>query len=329
MRSPYYTDQAANPAVDSTKKALEHALHEAGVSLDVPDEYTGVTGFYADNIRINKLAYAVVEQYDLPAVRTWYKYGQFLPYDVLKPKNLEIGRVTELDEYVFSGRRHDYTVGDLVDRLREFDLRDLFEMDTYEFLRKNYRGFAPDDVELAYLASTDVIEVLQEAAGASAETIRSEISEWREQIQEAALDIEYATENISYLPASAAEKLNWFVDTLADLLIAVECSGTVSSGAAEHLEKARNYYHELFWPITAMSISIEKIEGPDSERYRNRGKVIRNRVESDAEETEREWKRDLDESGLTPTVAERQSVVADGDAGMRMFDAALQPTDGD
>lgn len=328
MKSPYYIDQEANPAVTSTKKTLEHALYEAGVSLDVPDEHTGVTGFYADNIRINKLAYAVVEQYDLPAVRTWYKYGQYLPYDQLRPKNLDISQVTKLDEYVHSGRKRDYTVRDLVNRLQEFNLSSLFEMDTYEFLKKNYEGFAPEELKLAYLASTEVIRVLQEATKASAETIRSKVSAWREQIQEAALDIEYATENISYLPASAAERLNWFVDTLADLLIAIECSSGIPSGAIEQLDRARDYYHGTFWPITAMSISIEEVTGPDAEHYQTKGRGIRNQLESNAEAQKGKWESDLNESGLTPTVSERQSVVADGKAGIRMFDAALQSTNG-
>ncbi|MEZ3145745.1 hypothetical protein [Halobaculum sp. MBLA0143] len=329
MKSPYYIDREANAAVASTKKALEHALYKAGVSLDIPEEYTGVTGFYADNIRVNKLAYAVIDKYDLSAVRTWYKYGQYEPYEELRAGKLEVGPINNLGEYVHSRQKQDLQVGDLVNALLEFNLAELFQMDTYEFLRTNYRGFAPDGVEQVYLASTEIIRVLQEAAEAAEEEIRSRVLEWREQIQEAALDIEYATGAIDYLPAYAAERLNWFVDTLADLLISIECSGGPLTSATDHLERARDYYHQTFWPITAMSISIEEVEGPDAERYRNKGRGIRSQLKSDSETEKTNWETDLTDDRLTPTVSERQSVVMEDGMGSQMFDASVRLSDGD
>lgn len=328
MRKKYYAKGGENPEVVPVRKALEQALYKANIDLEIPDEYTGITGLYPDNIRVNKLAYALIDKYDMPVLRTWYKYGQYQPYEELRAKSLDIGPVNGTDEYIYSSKKTDITVGDLVDAILEFDLKQLFDMDIFEFLETNYKGYAPEKFKDIYLASTEVIRVFEDAVGCDRKALPERVSDWRYQFQSAALDMKCAIRNAGFLPEYAREKLIWFLNTVEDSFIAIECSSTPSDAATELIRDAREYYHDLFWPIAAMSISIDQLDGPDKKvnDMNSEGKKIRERLNSDADRIRTGWKKDISEKGLVPSPDQRRSVVAGSSMGSGIFDAAL-PTE--
>jgi|AntDeeMinimDraft_5_1070356.scaffolds.fasta_scaffold04505_2 hypothetical protein len=312
MRSPYYINQEGNPAVLSTKKAIEHALYEEGVSLTIPDEYTGITGFYEDNLKINKLAYAVIDQYNMPAVRTWYKYGQYEPYDILRPTAFDIGPVSGLGEYVYTNWQMDITVGDLVETLQEFDLSSIFEMDMFEFLKNNYENWASDEFKNIYLASTKIIQVLEEFKVASLDDINEKISDWRRNIKEASIDMRYLIQDLDCFSTTTVERIGEFLTLLEDALISVETgSESLTEDKYKTLFGARETYHEFVWPFAAMSISLQEIDGPENEidEYNSRGQDIRTELERRSKTHLKGWKRELEEENLLPTIDQRQSVV--------------------
>lgn len=326
MRSPYYIDQDANPAVLSTKKAIEHALHEEGISLTIPTEHTGVTGFYEDNLKVNKLAYALIDSFDMPAVRTWYKYGQYEPYDQLRPKSLDIGPVSKLDEYVHSGWRKDVTVGDLVDALRGYELKKIFnEMGLFEFLVENYQGWAPNSFKKIYLASTEIIQILESLNNASIEQVMANISDWRERIKEASMSLRYWIKNSETFPEAVFNRVEAFLSLFEDSLIAIETSQQLSENKYRVLSKARKAYHENVWQFAAMSISLEELAGPDDEvaDYRRRGRDISNELEENSETYLRGWKDELSECGLTPSIDDRRSLIHSDREMASLFDAGI------
>lgn len=315
MRSPYYINQEENPAVLSTKKALEHALHQEGVSLTIPEEHTGITGFYEDNLKINKLAYALIHQYNMPAVRTWYKYGQYAPYDALTPSALDIKPVSELGEYIYSSWQQDVRVRDLVESLQEFDLSSIFEMDIFEFLKENYTSWAPDDFEEIYLASTNVIQVLEEINTTPLGDIESRITDWREAVKEASMDMRYLIQKLGCFSAPTIDRISQFFSLLEDALISIETTNQATTeDEFTTLLGARETYHEFVWPFAAMSISIREIKGPDDETdyYESAGEDIQSELERTSKTHLKGWKQELKDENLLPTIDQRQSVVQAG-----------------
>jgi hypothetical protein len=326
MRSPYYINQESNPAVLSTQKAIEHALHEEDVSLTIPDEHTGVTGLYPDNLRVNKIAYAVINQYDMPAVRTWYKYGQYEPYEELTPEGLSIGLVDELGEYVFSSRRSDLTVKDLVDYLREFDLKGIFEMDLFEFLKTNYEGFASDVFKPIYLSSTEIIRVLEEIADAPLGRVEHRIAEWRATVEREALDLKYWIKELEHFPSIVSERLSSFLTMLENALISLEsATGEITEESYDALLSARETYHEYAWPFTAMHISLSEIEGPEDEvgGYKRRGESILRNLEKSSEIHLKGWKQELHENNLIPTLEQKRSLIQAGSEVTKLVDSGI------
>jgi len=331
MKSPYYINQESNPAVLSTKKAIQHALYEEGVSLSIPEEHTGITGFYADNLRVNKLAYAVIDQYDLPAVRTWYKYGQYEPYDELTPEALEIGPVAELGEYVFSKWKKDITVEDLVNSLREFDLKEIFEMDIFEFLKTNYRGFASDAFEPIYMSSTEIIRVLEEISSSPLGQIKEKIPDWRATVEREALDLKYWIREIEHFPTIVSERLSSFLTMLEDALIDLESrTGGVEESAYDALTSARETYHEFAWPFTAMHISLQEIEGPDDEigEYEDRGGDILQDLEKRSKTHMMGWEQELKQNDLIPTVEQHRSILQPDQTVTNLVDSGIGSREG-
>lgn len=330
MKSPYYINQKENPAVFSTKKALEHALHQEGVSLTIPEEHTGITGFYEDNLKINKLAYALIHEYNMPAVRTWYKYGQYAPYDALTPAAIDIGPVSELGEYVYTNWQQDVKVRDLVETLQEFDLRSIFEMDIFEFLKENYMNWAPDDFEEIYLASTNVIRVLEEINTTPLGNIEDRITDWRETVKEASMDIRYLIQKLDCFSATTIDRIDQFFSLLEDALISIDTnSQTTTENEFTTLLGARETYHEFVWPFAAMSISIREIKGPDDETdyYESTGEDIQSELERTSKTHLKGWKRELEDESLLPTIDQRQSVVQAGKNIGSLVDSGIQRTE--
>lgn len=326
MKSPYYINQESNPAVLSTQKAIQHALHEEGVSLTIPEEHTGITGFYPDNLRVNKLAYAVIDRYNMPAVHTWYKYGQYEPYDELTPEALDISPVEELGEYVFANRRQDLQVADLVEYLREFDLKGIFEMDLFDFLKTNYEGFASEVFEPIYLSSTEIIRVLEEISSSPLGQIEDKIPDWRATIEREALDLKYWIRELEHFPSIVSDRISAFLTMLEDGLIALESrTGGIEESAYDALSTARETYHEYAWPFTAMRISLCEIEGPEDEvgEYEERGKDILQDLEKRSKTHMKGWEQELKENDLTATIEQHRSIMQPGKNVTNLVDSGI------
>lgn len=318
------------PTEDSVrllKAAIEGALHEEGVELEIPSEYTGVTGFYDHNIKINKIAYRAIEEFDLPLLRTWYKYGQYEPYAELRPKSMDVSPQTNTEEYAYTSQKRTVTQEDIIDYLVGLDLEDIFQQNTFEFLVSNYEGLAPEEYKQTYISSTKIIEILDGISNDSLSELEDNISRYREDFKQASIDLRYEIENNSTFDSEVQTFVERFLMVFEDALVALEDDFPLDASIVENVREGRRIYHEYVWPLAALNISLKEARGPkeDVERLASKGEDQLEQGKKDASLQLRGWEDTLEDAGLTPSIAAHRRVYSGNPAPLNeLSEAAIR-----
>lgn len=312
-------------AIELLKPALETALYEAGVELNIPDEYTGVRGFYEDNLKINKLAYAAIEEYDLPLVRTWYKYGQYEPYEEIDPKSLNIGDNSD-NAYVPSSLKTDVTQGRIKDYLLDRDLSSMFDKELFDFLIENYKEWEPKPYTDTYIASTEIIRVLETLQESDDEGIILKASDLRNDFKQASIDLRYDLDSINTFDDELLEHAQTYLGDLEDALRVVDETSEVNESQMETIKEGRKVYHEYVWPWAALQISLDKAEGPTESRksFDAGGRKMLEEDRSTYGTYLTGWETQLQEQNLKIGFAKRQSEYTAPDAVRKLQRTALE-----
>lgn len=308
---PIQVREKDEQALSVLKPALETAVYEADVELEIPAHYTGVRGFYDHNLKLNKLAYAAIEEFDLPLIRTWYKYGQYEPYEELRPKQLEPHSHRYEDEaYVTSGQRKTVYLEDLIEFLLDLDLESIFEQEVFEFLISNYKGWDPAPYTDAYVASTRIIRVLEEIHFAEPEDLLASVGDLHSEFQDASIDLRYELKSIDEFDDEIHDHIAAFLRGLEDALRQIDETSSVEAEKKATLAKSRRVYHGYVWPWAALTISIDRAKGPANriEDFREGGRDMLQTDKDDYETHLKGWTTELGESGLTVDWGTNQSM---------------------
>jgi len=311
-------------AIQLLKPALESALYESKIDLDIPEEYTGVRGFYEDNLKINKLAYAAIEEYNLPLIRTWYKYGQYEPYDEIDPKALDIGDNSK-DAYIPSSLKTDVTQGRIKDYLLDRDLPSMFEKELFEFLIDNYEEWDPEPYTNTYIASTKIIRVLEDLQQPE-ENVILDAGDLRRVFKQASIDLRYDLESIETFDDELYEHAQNYLLDLEDALRVIDETSELNEEQMETISEARKVYHQYVWPWAALQISLDKAKGPTESRedFDSGGRAMLKEDKGTYETYLTGWETRLQEQNLRPGFAKRQKEYSPPDAVRKLQRAALE-----
>lgn len=308
---PIQVREKDKQALSVLKPAIETALYEAEVELEIPKQYTGVRGFYDHNLKLNKLAYAAIEEFDLPLIRTWYKYGQYEPYEELRPKQLEPHDHRFEDEaYVTSGQRTTIYLEDLIEFLLDLDLESIFEQELFEFLISNYEEWDPAPYTDAYVASTRIIRVLEQLHFPEPDDILASVGDLQSKFKDASIDLRYELKSIDQFDDEIHGHIAAFLRGLEDALRRIDETSSLEAEKKATLDKSRRVYHGYVWPWAALTISINRAKGPTNriEEFRESGRSMLQTDKNDYETHLKGWTRELRESGLTVDLGATQSM---------------------
>ncbi|MDL0121796.1 hypothetical protein [Halobacterium salinarum] len=314
-------------AIQLLKPAMETALYEADVELTIPSRYTGVRGFYEDNLKVNKLAYAAIEEFDLPLLRTWYKYGQYEPYEEIDPKALEVGDNSD-DAYVPSSLRTDVTQGDITEYLLERDLDEMFDKDLFDFLIENYREWDPEPYTDTYIASTEIIQVLEGIKQDNEKSLITNAGKRRKKLKQASIDLRYDLKSIETFDDELHEHAQTYLADLEDILRWVDETSEVSDEQLNTIKEARKAYHQYVWPWAAMQISLDKAKGPveSKQNFDESGMEILNEDKSSFNTYLTGWDTRLRDQNLKPRFSNRSSGYTAPESLKKLQQAALDDT---
>lgn len=299
MEIPIQITDKEDVSVDLLKRSLEDALYRSDVEPRIPTEYTGVRGFYPDNIKIRKLAYAAIEEFNLPVVRTWYKYGQYEPYDRLRPKSLTVGPSSD-EAYIPSKEKIPVTEEHLIKYFLDRGLQEIFSQDLFDFLTENYIEWEPDPYTDAYLSSTNLIKLLERIGNHSRREIVNDISETYDDFKDISLDLRYHINRIDTFDEGVESHFKGYLTSLDQTLIKIEENSELSKDQMESLEQSRIIYHEYILPWMGIQISLDKAEGPKKslEAFDKSGEEILRADKTIWRTQLKGWNTDLQEKGL-------------------------------
>lgn len=324
MEFPYGIGDDDNPAVKQLKVAIESALYEADVDLDIPGEYTGVRGFYDHNIKINKIAYLAIEEKNLSIVRTWYKYGQYEPYRELRPKSLTPRKYWEEKEYAFSGGKRAVTVEDIEEFLLSLDLESLFQQDLFDFLIQNYEDFAPRRYKKTYLASTRILRAVEPLWWSDEDALLENIHSHRERFKQASIDLRYEVEKRDEFSDGLGSHVKNSLVSFEDALIGLEDSKDPNHAQIRTVRNIRRLYHERVLPWIGMVISLNEMKGPEDEldEFEEEGTRRLSDMQSDFPMQMQGFETSLEDVGLADFVSSNQALLGPGPKALQDLEQA-------
>lgn len=309
------------------KPAIEEALYKTGVELEIPEDFTGVKGFYDHNLKVNKISYSVIEHFNLPLLRTWYRYGQWEPYEELRPKSMTVGENAER-AYIPSGQHLAVTQDDIVDYLLEEDIAGIFEKEKFDFLIENYRRWNPEPFTDAYIASTKLVQILEELHEHDREGILNNAGQIRSELKQASLDLRYELETTSEFDDGIVEHAEQYLQHLEDAIVSVEEESEISDSQLEVLKESRRVYHEHVWQWAALNISVKKAEGPidRKQEFREKGAQRLEERKGSFRTYMKGWQTSLQEEHLECGVGRHRSLgQSTPDAIRKLQRAAIDP----
>lgn len=245
---------------EDVKAGLEAAFDY--YDIHVPDDEN--EGLADANIKIQKFAYRVIEHFDLPVIRTWYRYGQFEPYGTLRPERVSQGTLNSPQKVVPSNSYDNLTRKEIRGFfIEQDDLAGEWEQPLFEFLKHNYESEASDTYERPYLQNLEIMRVLEEMV--ADENLAENAGEYADQIKSPSIDIRHELSTTDQFGQDEINLVQEFLDDLQMALVTLAAQDEPSGAQISTVRKARNVYHEDVWPWPAMQISIDQAKGPRKE----------------------------------------------------------------
>jgi len=143
------------------RDGIQAAFHEEGLSFPTSPR----RGFQDENIKIQKLVYRVAETKDIPIIRTWYRYGQFEPYGMFRPKSMTAQPMSDPRHRVPSRQNpNGISVTEIKGFFQEENLEQVWRQPLFEFLEENYKQWGPEPYRESYLANLEMLRLLEKIA---------------------------------------------------------------------------------------------------------------------------------------------------------------------
>lgn len=295
---PYISFEGdSNRVAMDVRDALQAAFHEKG--LEFPSESR--SGFTNENITIQKLVYRVVEQHNLPLIRTWYRYGQFEPYPVLKPSRMSAKPLRNPEKKVPTGNDPmGISLREIKGYFLEEDLEADWNLPLFQFLKENYERWAEDNRDL-YLAN---LEVLRSLEGLQQEkNLVKNAEKYAESLKRPSMDLQYHLQSNPLFDELVEDHVRIFLDELQSALISLSAKSSPRPVQTQAVRRAYRVYHDYIWPLPAMEISVHAAQGPDSEieEFSEKGEEYANDYREMYPKRRKEWCNEIVDADLRPT----------------------------
>lgn len=287
------------------------------IALDICD--FGDEG-YIDDIKLNKLAYFAIQQFDLDITYSWYKFGAAPiysePAERGEPNYIQpvpegevaassSSRVPTVDNKYRSPLEYAYFFAE--DITEEFERA--VTMGTKEYLIHFYTENAPPHYKQLYIQSAKLQKVL--------DTIKDE-DDWYDDIPEVYNELEDRL-NDTYkemlLVDEVSESITAFQKysrLIRNVLVAAMEQESVSSDQRRFITNVVGYFYGTSWKYTALLIAQDTVTGTNRE-------LLKNGIEDDLRWMRDHYEREIDGlrqrafafNLLPDSVEEMMEVVAD------------------
>jgi hypothetical protein len=296
--------------LDDVKDAVSIALDE----LQLEDAYV-------DDIKLNKLAYLLIQEYNLNVTYGWYKYGA-APYHVdgqvqgqtafveaKAPQEIPASDSSRLPDEFGDYRSPVEWAYFYTNTIRD-EFIDIVTSETKEYLVKFYDEYAPPDYENLYKESARLQQALDHIKEdpswiTEADYYYSEVKEGLFSVHQEMLltsDVEEAVKPFSS-----------YMNLLENVLLAAKQSEQLTEAQQEEVENIVNFFYGNAWEWVALLISKQTVRGDNSA-------VLKQSIDRDLNNLRNNYERELDRlqdkakaRGLWPEHMEELEALEDED----------------
>ncbi|MEE6208700.1 hypothetical protein U3A55_00815 [Salarchaeum sp. III] len=307
MNTDFQLDVSSPQVAEDVKLGLEGALGE--LNLDVPRNQSW--GFSDANVKVQKLVYRVVEHFDIPIIRTWYRYGQFEPYGTLRPKHLSPRSLSqeEKQQEVLSKKYDDLTVKEIQGYFIEEGIEKDWNQALFGFLQENYETEADEKFRQAYLSNLDILETLENIR--EDENLPTHADEYADALKSPSIDLWYELDESQHFADTETRLVRDFLDELQYSLVSLASEDSPNGPQVSEVKKSARLYHEDIWPLPAMKISLDQAEGPEdelNEDFLDEGADYVEQYKRTFPTKFSNWEKSIRSSGLRGSLADYQAV---------------------
>jgi hypothetical protein len=253
MVTPWEENQILYDIMDG----LGAAIYESDAD---PDRLT--------SIKLNKLIYRAVQQYDLPITYSWYIYGASLSGgtndvavetvdvapldDTISPDEPSIGENWEYpspEEYKYFYKR-------------DVDLEEILRKETKSYIRSFYSDYAPEEYEELYRASATLQKSLDRILDDDYESLVSEFETVSETVREEIRAVDTKLLMNENIEEDIEDAFTSYSSTLIEAIDNISGRSEISKETIQYFKRMIRFFYSNAWKYVALSISEKTATGP-------------------------------------------------------------------
>lgn len=284
----------------SEERSLMEDIKEG---VEIALDARGQSGDALDDIKVNKLAFLAIQEFDLDITYGWFKYGP-APVDTATRSgaktgsNLELtarsaAEITASDWSRVPSERHDHpSPEEYAEWIADSDeFTRMLEMPTFDYLEHFYQAYAPEEYKALYLACIELQQHLdgidQDIAESPEESFPELNDAFHKQLSRCLNDV--------HAELLQCQQLDEAVPAFSDyksLLKDIIGSTTGTDDLLEHQEVFIGEVVEFFftdtWRYVALLISKDTVRGDNADR-------LRTNIENDLADLRGQYSNDISE----------------------------------
>lgn len=300
----------------------EQILHDVMDGLRVAIHESEVDNSHLNSIKLNKLLYFAVKEFDLPITFSWFKYGASLsdtavnvdyvepvPSDQLpNPETPRLGREWEYptpQEYKYFFKEN-------------VDLDHIFSETTKEYLEEFYRGYAPENYAQLYAYSAIFQKTVDGILDMRLDEFNSQLDEIADKAKEEIRELNIEMILHEGFDDRVIDKFTLYSDLILDVFANLqEETDEINRSQFSALQSTLKFYYSHAWKYVALVISENTVTGPsDRDLYKGAVTELDTLDKTYDEDVENVRQRLVKEELLEqePSVSLEQNVpIPDGD----------------
>jgi hypothetical protein len=233
-----------------------------------------------DPIKLNKLAYLAIEEYDLPIIYGWYKYGP-APVNVAHQSVSTIPRsedeIASVDEPRIKNVNYDVRSPEEYSYFYSDDLEEfghVLEALTKEYLVEFYFGYAPEQYRDLYIASAEIQQVLDEL---------KQGTEWYDKAAKTLDTLTKRYQRVMHevhenpVLDESVELMRAYGELLMEVLVTTADLSDISESQQRFITRVVDYFYGEAWKYVALLVSRDTVKLSTGE---NKRKLL-NSIEED------------------------------------------------
>lgn len=256
--------------VKDVQIGLEAALDSIDTRFD-DNHFTGISGFNDANVKTNKFVYMVIHHFNLPILRTWFRYGQYEPHEEFSPQNLHpqpLARQTNEPMKPSIPNRNFPSPDEIKGYLLSEGIDEMVQQDMWSFMEDNYSRYAPKDLKAAYLANLNILKILEEIKDDPRPS--DSVEEYYSRLKKESVILKQEIFANPLFDENIEDHLEEGIHTLRQALKGIYAKGEpIQRGHRKEIISLRWTYHERVWRWAALAISSREAKGAEAEVFRD------------------------------------------------------------